>query len=264
VFSKHLSVQDDVLRALAATGAFCAVSGAVYAFNDVHDAKADRAHPIKCKRPIAAGELSERSGLIVAAILATAAIAGSALLAPWLAAIVAAYMVNNIAYSLGLKRVPFIDVLSISAGFIMRVMAGGIAIDVPVSVWLLACTALLSALLGFGKRAHELSAAGDSGDTRRSLRYYRISHLRIAMVVLSISTCAAYALYTQDPHTVSAFDTRHLIWTLPFCVLGIFRFAQLAVFRPTPLSPTDAMLRDIPFIVNLVAWAAVTVTLIYR
>jgi hypothetical protein len=122
-------------------------------------------------------------------------------------------------------------------------------------------------MLGFGKRAHELKSAEIKGktatETRAALAGYRIRHLRVAMLVLAAASCAAFGLYTQDDRTVEFFGTRSLIWTLPFCVIGIFRFAQLALWKPTEQSPTDAMLRDPPFLANILLWGAAVVYIIY-
>jgi 4-hydroxybenzoate polyprenyltransferase len=268
VFSKNLTEPDLAARALLALIAFCLLSGAVYAFNDVRDAEADRRHPSKRRRPVAAGALSERTALVAAALLSAGALVACASLSWALAAVAAGYLVNNLAYSVGLKRIAFLDVLLIAGGFLLRVWAGGLAIDVPVSPWLLACTGLLACLLGFGKRAHELMQAEaadvEAHHTRASLAGYRVRHLRWAMSLLAVATSAAYALYTQDAHTVASFGTRSLIVTLPFCLLGIARFAQIALWRSGDDSPTDAILRDVPFLLILAGWGATVVAIIYR
>jgi decaprenyl-phosphate phosphoribosyltransferase len=267
VFSKNLTDPGMAARAGLAVLAFCLLSGAVYAFNDVRDAEADRRHPSKRRRPIASGALGETSALVAAAVLAGAALAACAGLSWMLLIVAAGYLANNLAYSLALKKVAFLDVTLIAVGFLLRVMAGGLAIDVPVSPWLLACTGLLASLLGFGKRAHELlqaeAASVDARTTRASLAGYRVRHLRWAMSLLAVATSAAYALYTQDHHTVSFFGTRALVFTLPFCLLGIARFVQLALWRGGDDSPTDAILRDPAFLVNLAGWAATVVAIIY-
>jgi 4-hydroxybenzoate polyprenyltransferase len=267
VFSKNLTDPAMAARAGLALLAFCLLSGAVYAFNDAHDAEADRRHPRKRFRPVASGALGKRAALVAAGLLAAVALATCAALSLPLMAVAAGYLANNLAYSLVLKRIAFVDVLLIAAGFLLRVMAGGLAIDVPVSPWLLACTGLLASLLGFGKRAHELlqaeAAEVDARTTRASLAGYRVRDLRWAMMLLAFATTAAYALYTQDHHTVSFFGTRALVFTLPFCLFGIARFAQLALWRGGDDSPTDAILRDPAFLLNLVAWSATVVAIIY-
>jgi decaprenyl-phosphate phosphoribosyltransferase len=268
VFSKHLFDAEMALRAAIATACFCAVSGAVYAFNDVRDVESDRQHPTKRHRPIAAGQLSERAALVAAGALAVGGLAIAATLTWKLALVVAGYLVVNLAYTLRLKQVAFVDVALIAAGFLLRVQAGAVAIDVPASPWLFACTGLLATFLGFGKRAHELAWARRSGGnvagTRAALAGYNIPVLRVAMVVLGVATCAGYVLYTRDPHTVAYFGTRELLWSAPFPAIGIARFLWLALIRPREESPTEAMLRDWPFLANLAAWGVTVMLILYR
>ncbi|MCG8421658.1 MAG: decaprenyl-phosphate phosphoribosyltransferase [Proteobacteria bacterium] len=268
VFSKHLFDPDHALRTAAATAVFCALSGAVYTFNDLRDVAADRLHPIKKNRPIAAGQLGEHTALTIAMILATAALVGSALLSLGLFAATAGYAAINLAYSAWLKQIAYVDVCLIAAGFLLRVIGGGLAIDVPISAWLIACTGLLALLLGFGKRAHEVALAGQRGvepaQMRKALAGYRAASLQWLMVVLALATVAAYALYTQDPRTIAFFGTRALVWTLPCCLIGIARFLQLALWHPRLRSPTDAMLRDWLFLINIALWGAIVLVIVYR
>lgn len=267
VFSQHLLEVAYALETFAAFAVFCALSGAVYAFNDCRDAELDRHHPVKKDRPIASGALSENAGLILSGSLAAAGVVGGLLLEPLLALICVGYLVNNLAYSIYLKRIAFLDVIMIATGFLLRVAGGAVAIDVPLSGWLLACTGLLAALLGFGKRAHELvqleAARKERKSTRIALGGYRIETLQIALGILVVATSVAYALYTLSDHTVSAFGTKNLVYTLPFCVLGIGRFLQLAIWRPGLHSPTDAILRDVPFLANMFLWGATVLGIIY-
>lgn len=267
VFAKHLVDGGYLWRTGLAVAAFCCLSGAVYAVNDVLDAEADRAHPTKRHRPIAAGQLGERGALVLAALLATAAL-GACLALSWqTAAWAGGYTVMNLGYSLRLKHVAFVDVLLIASGFIARVAAGGAAIAVAPSRWLLACTGLLATYLALGKRAHELALAHrdgrDATTTRAALAGYRTGWVQLAMVVLGVATTAAYVAYTLDPHTVAFFGTRELPWSAPFCAFGIGRFAWLALSSRGAASPTDAMLRDPAFLLNLLAWAVVIVVIVY-
>ncbi len=267
VFAKHLAEGDYLWRASIAVAAFCALSGAVYAFNDVLDVEADRLHPTKRKRPIAAGQLGERTAVVMAVVLALAALGACAFLSWPTAGLAAAYLAINLAYSLKLKHVAFVDVLLISSGFMLRVGAGGAAIAVTPSSWLMICTGLLATYLALGKRAHELSHANREGreatSTRAALAGYRLSWVRVGMAVLGAATVAAYVLYTVDDHTRAFFGTDKLPWSAPFCAFGIARFAWLALVRPGSESPTDAMLRDPSFLLNLAAWAVVILVIVY-
>ncbi|MEZ4367965.1 MAG: decaprenyl-phosphate phosphoribosyltransferase [Kofleriaceae bacterium] len=267
VFGRHLLETAFVARGVAAALIFCVLSGAVYAFNDVRDVAADRLHPTKRHRPIAAGALGERTALAWAGGLAAAALVAAAVLAPWLAVIAASYLAINLAYSVGLKRVAFVDVLLVGSGFLLRVLGGAVAIEVPASRWLLLCTGLLAVLLALGKRAQELAwaarAGGDVGATRAALAGYRLPVVRALMIVLAVATTGAYLAYTLDAHTIEFFHTDRLAWTVPFPVLGITRFLWLAMWRGQGESPTEAMLRDLPFLANLAAWAAAVVVIVY-
>ncbi len=267
VFSRHLTNPEYVLRTTIAVLAFCLLSGAVYAFNDVRDVEGDRAHPKKRNRPIASGALSERTAMTAAFVLALVALGGSFVLSWKLAAIAALYLAQNVAYSVKLKQIAFIDVGVIATGFILRVLAGAAAIDVPASGWLLVCTALLATFLGLGKRAHELAWAertGQAHETRASLAGYRIPVVRAAMFVIGLVTCVAYLAYTVDPHTVEYFHTDELPYSSPFVLLGILRFLSLALWYPKDESPTEAMLKDPWFLLNLAAAGATVLYIIYR
>jgi 4-hydroxybenzoate polyprenyltransferase len=266
VFSRHLEDHAYLAREAVAVVAFCLLSGAVYAYNDVHDVAADRQHPTKKYRPIAAGELSERAALVWSAILATVAL-GACVAVHWQLALWAGlYGVQNIAYSLRLKHVAFVDVALIASGFILRVLAGAAAITVPASGWLLACTALLALFFGLGKRAHELAWADKSGTattTRAALAGYSLPVVRALMMVLGVATLAAYTAYTLDPRTVEFFGTPWLVLTSPFVAVGIVRFLMLALWQPTVAPPTDAMMRDPAFLAILVAASAAVLAIIY-
>jgi len=266
VFSHNLTDAALLARAAVAFGAFCLISGAVYTFNDVRDVAADRAHPTKRHRPIAAGQLSENTALVAAGVLAAVALAASAALAWPLAAIVAGYLVQNIAYSVKLKHVAFVDIVLIASGFLLRVLAGAVAIGVPASGWLLACTALLALFFGLGKRAHELAwaeRAGGAVETRAALAGYRIPVVRAAMIGLALATCAAYVAYTVDARTVRDFGTDKLAYSAPFVALGILRFMFLALWYPKDEPPTEAMLKDPWFLLDLAGATAVVLYIIY-
>jgi 4-hydroxybenzoate polyprenyltransferase len=266
VFAHHLTEPAYLARAAIAVAAFCLLSGAVYAFNDVRDVEADRAHPTKRHRPIASGALSERAALWAAGLLAVAALAACFGLG-WLTAVYAgAYLIQNVAYSLRLKRVAFVDVGLIATGFLLRVLAGAAAISVPASGWLLLCTALLASFLGLGKRAHELAWAertGQAATTRAALAGYSIPVVRAAMLVLAVATCVAYLAYTIDAHTIRLFGTDRLAYSSPVVALGILRYLVLALWAPKDEPPTEAMLKDAWFLLDLAGATATVLYIIY-
>lgn len=264
LFSKHLLEPDYGLRSLAGFILFSLLSGAVYLVNDLFDIDKDRAHPKKCRRPIPSGTLPLQVARTAAALLIVGTLAASLALELTFFACAAGYLVLNLAYSLALKNVPFVDVLSIAGGFLIRVLAGALIIAVPPSPWLLICTFALASFLGFGKRAHELSVAGErAGSQRKVLTRYRLSHLKAMLWISAAGTCVAYVLYTIAPHTRQFFGTDRLLYTAPFAAFGVVRFLLLVSRNSSADSPTDAMLRDIPFMANLVLWAGAIVTIIY-
>ncbi len=264
VFARRIDEGSAFLHTAIAVAGFCLISSAVYIFNDVVDVEKDRAHPIKCHRPIASGELSIRVALIAAV-----SFAALGLLMAWSrgslpVAIAAAYLAQNLAYSFQLKHVPFVDVASIAAGFLLRVLAGAAAIPVQPSYWLLTCTLLLAAFLGFGKRAHEIRTSGDRGRAQRKvLARYNPKVLRVLIYLLAGLTIAAYVGYTQSHHALSFFGTRRLILTVPFVAFGVFRFIWITQRKIDSESPTDSMLRDAPFMINLLGYAVAIVAIIY-
>jgi 4-hydroxybenzoate polyprenyltransferase len=262
VFSQRLSDPDSVLRALMAFGLFCLISGCVYVVNDLVDVEKDRAHPKKRSRPIASGALPPGAATVFVVVAAPATVVGAYALTPWLAAVVGGYFVQNLLYCFWIKRVPYLDVFSIATGFVLRVLAGALAIDVPASEWLMVNMALLALFLGFGKRAHEL-ATQDVSKTRPSLAGYNPRVLKGILYGLAVAALGAYGAYTQSSHVKEVFGDAQLIYTLPFAALGIFRFMRLITTRTDAESPTDEMLRDPAFVINFFLFLAVTGFVLY-
>jgi decaprenyl-phosphate phosphoribosyltransferase len=254
-------------RAFAATFVFCLLAGAVYSMNDLADAQADRVHPIKRNRPIASGIVPEGVARAMAVALVGFSVGASYLMSSGLALVVLAYFAQNVAYSFWLKKVAFLDVGLIALGFVLRVLAGGCATGVHVSGYMLACTALLALFLGFGKRRHEL-ALENAGKQRAALEAYSTKSLNVALVVTGTATAVTYVAYTLDPVTRAFFNSNYLWLTAPFTIFGLARFLQLVSGRAgrglRAESPTQEMLRDVPFVLNLVAWVIVVVAIVYK
>ena len=263
VFAKRIGDLHSDLQGAAAFGAFCLLTSAVYLVNDLVDLEKDREHPIKRHRPIASGKLKPELARTLAALFALTAL-GSGLALGWEFALTAAgYLALNVAYSFRLKRIAFVDVACISVGFLLRVLAGTFAIGVPASHWLLVCTLLLSALLGFGKRAHELRIGGETGHKHREvLGDYDARVLRILLWVLGVATTAAYLIYTRTQRTNELFGGGQLVFTVPFVAFGIYRFIRIVSRTDKADSPTDSMLHDPAFVVNLVLYAAAVVAIV--
>ena len=261
VFGQMLFNLDALWRVAAAFALFCLVSGCVYVINDIVDVDKDRAHPKKRNRPIPSGKLPPKVARNFVVVAVPLAVAAAFALSPGYAATLAGYFGLNILYCFYTKKVPYLDVLSIATGFVLRVLAGALVIDLAPSPWLLGCTALLAMFLGFGKRAHELAQSG--AKTRSVLAHYSGDALRWILHVLALLTAVVYGLYTQSEHVHAAFGDAPLIYTLPFPIIGILRFIHLVTARPDAESPTEEMLRDWLFIGNFVLWLVVTGVVLY-
>jgi 4-hydroxybenzoate polyprenyltransferase len=252
-----------VVAALAATLAFCLASSAVYAFNDARDAERDREHPDKNGRPVARGAISAGGALGVAAALAAAALGIAAWTGWQVAATAGAYLALNAAYSLGLKHVPVLDVFAIAAGFMLRLLAGTWGIGIEPSRWLLACGFLLTLFLGFAKRRAELERlAGDAGQHRAVLESYTLAFLDKAVFACVVGMVVTYGLYTVSAETVALHGTEQLIWTLPWVLLGSFRYLFRLHFRGGGGDPTQELLRDPLLAASALGWVATVAWLI--
>jgi len=255
-------------QAVVATLVFCLLAGAVYTINDLVDVEADRVHPVKRNRPIAAGDVPEGIARAFALALVVLSLGIGFLELNWkFGAVATLYFVENLAYSFKLKKVAFLDVGLIAFGFVLRVVAGGLATSTQVSWYMLACTLLLALFLGFGKRRHELEGE-HAGKQRAALEAYTKGSLTIALAVTGIATAATYFAYTLDKDTEAFFQSRYLWLTAPFTVFGIVRFLFLVSGRAgrgrKAESPTQEMLSDVPFVLNLVLWVIVIVAIVYR
>ncbi len=266
LFGQLLFDLDAVLRVAAAIALFCLISGCVYIVNDIVDVDKDRAHPKKKTRPIASGEFPPTVARNFTLVAVPLALTAAVLLSPEYAAALAGYFGLNLLYCFYTKNLPYLDVLSIAIGFVLRVLAGALVISIPASPWLLGCTALMAMFLGFGKRAHELAATeARSGEskTRAVLEQYSKSALGWILHTLALLTVLVYGLYTQSEHVRASFGDAPLIYTLPFPILGILRFIHLVTARPDAESPTEEMLKDPMFMANFVAWLVVTGVVLY-
>jgi 4-hydroxybenzoate polyprenyltransferase len=268
VFAKELTRPSFIISALGAFAVFCFLAGAVYTLNDLVDAPADRVHPVKRHRPIASGRvpvpLARAMGVVLVIGSLGAALAAGVLydrIAFFLVALL--YFVQNVAYSFRLKKVAYVDVSFIALGFVLRVLAGGFATRTHVSGYMIACTALLALFLGFGKRRHEL-AGSNAAKQRAALEAYTPRALTVALTITGIGAVANYLAYTLDPQTMAFFGSTWLWVTTIHPLFGVLRFLQLVVGRPKAESPTQEMLRDVPFVLNLVLWVIEVIAFVYH
>lgn len=262
--SKHLFEVGPFLRAASAFALFCGLSGTVYLINDLVDVERDRLHPNKRLRPIASGALAVRAALGFAVILGLVSLLGSFALGRRFGFAAVVYLALNLAYSLKLKEVVIVDVLSVSAGFVLRAIAGAIAIGVQISDWLLICTILLALFLSLCKRRAELTTlSGSASEHRRILSEYSPYLLDQMISVVTASCVTAYAFYTTARETVEKYQTDRLVWTFPFVLYGIFRYLYLVHQKEQGGSPTEILLTDRPLLLNLGLWAAAIVWIVY-
>jgi 4-hydroxybenzoate polyprenyltransferase len=258
VFAEKVLEASSVASALLAFVTFCALSGAVYAANDVLDAEEDRKHPIKRRRPVASGEVSVRSAVVFAAVLAVAGLALGFAVNPGVGLAGVAYLALQAAYTTALKHTAILDVMSISAGFVIRALAGVAAVGSPISPWLIVCTALLTLFLGFSKRRHEIASLGDAATVhRKNLRDYSVPLLDEMMNIMISATIIAYVLYT-----FFEYDNYYMMGSIPFVVYGVFRY-MLLVHRNGGGNPDTLLLRDRPLQIALLLWLIVVGTVIY-
>jgi 4-hydroxybenzoate polyprenyltransferase len=265
LFGQLLLDTNALIRSIVAFAVFCALSSAVYVFNDIADRDADRQHPLKRSRPIASGALPVSTAYGAAIALTLAALAAAlAYLGPAFAAVAAAYLALQALYSTWLKRVVIIDVLTIAAGFVLRAAAGAVAIAVPMSDWLLVVTVLLALFLALSKRRHEIVLLADGAMNHRAILGEYSPYLLDQMIsVVTASTLVAYAFYTISPETQHRFHTSLLGLTLPFPLYGIFRYLYLVHRKELGGSPSELLLTDRPLLVCVALWALVVTAIIY-
>ena len=264
LFGGRLLDPAAVLRAIATFAIFCALSGAVYLFNDVADREADTRHPLKRTRPIAAGLLPVRVGLVAAGALAAAGIVGALLLSRSLGLTAAAYVALLLLYSAALKNIVIVDVLAIAAGFVLRAVAGAVAVGVPISDWLLVCTTLLALFLALSKRRHELTLLGEGAiGHRRILEEYSPYLLDQMVAVVTASTLIAYCVYATSADTAARLGTPRLGLTIPFVLYGIFRYLYLVHQKRGGGSPAAMLVTDRPLLACVALWAMSVALILY-
>jgi 4-hydroxybenzoate polyprenyltransferase len=265
VFSIHLREVGDILRTVGGFFCFSFVSSGVYIFNDIIDLESDKQHPVKSKRPLPSGLISKSTATASSIVLLLLGGAGAFMLMPSFSVLIAAYVVINICYSLVLKNVVILDVMTIASGFVLRVLAGALLIGVPPSEWLVMCTILLSLFLGFAKRRNELVLLDAKANSHRSvLQQYSPYFLDQMIGIVTASTVMSYALYTMSEETIRKFHSQNLIYTLPFVLYGIFRYLYLVHKGEGGGNPSKLALTDKPLLINIVLWVVCVIAIIYR
>lgn len=265
LFSKTAGDTSRLLQATAAFAIFCLLSGGVYIINDLLDLERDRNHPLKRLRPIASGQLSKSAAIISASLAIVLAVVCSVLLGMQFAYAAAAYLFLQLCYSISLKHMVILDVFSIAAGFVIRVVAGAVAIGVEISHWLLICTMLLSLFLALSKRRHEITSLDkEAVKHRKILSEYSTGLLDQMISIVTAATVVSYSQYTVDAVTVAKFGTDRLIYTVPFVLYGIFRYLYLVHQKNEGGSPDTALLTDGPLLGCIALYIVAVWIILYR
>jgi len=265
IFSKKLTDIHLFTQTLYAFFSFCLLSSSVYILNDIFDAAKDRLHPVKRLRPIASGKVKKRTALTAAFVLA----AGSLALTVGLdreegfVSILACYLALNICYSLFLKRIVVADVLVLAIGFLLRIKAGGAAIQVDLSPWLILCTFFTASFLACCKRRSELALAEGSPEAREVLADYSFQILDVLIAMTASVSLMTYALYTVADETVKKFGTTGIIYTLPVVLFGMGRYIFLVYKRKAGEDPAADILKDGGVIVAVILWLAIALSAVY-
>jgi 4-hydroxybenzoate polyprenyltransferase len=251
IFAAKLGDVTRWVEAFAAFAAYCAASSASYLVNDVRDAPYDRLHPIKRARPIARGELSPRLAEALAALLLFSAVLLVAPLGLGSILFLCTFFALQAAYTLALKHIVLLDVMTIGGLFVVRAAAGAAAVDVRISPWLLLCTALLALFLALAKRRGELVLVGaEATPGRPVLEGYSLALVDQLVTIVAASTVISYCLYT-----FTARDSKAMMITIPFVVFGVFRYLLLMHRRDLGEEPEEILLRDVPLLLCIFAWA---------
>jgi 4-hydroxybenzoate polyprenyltransferase len=264
IFAKHLFVLSDLVTVTLSFLAFCALASGAYVMNDLRDCERDREHPLKSLRPLPSGRVRRGTAVALSIVLVFTGMLSAIALRPGFGVLAAVYFVLQVAYTFWLKEAVILDVMSIAAGFVIRAVAGGVIIAVPVSPWLIICTFLLALFLGFSKRRHELILLeARATNHRASLKEYSPYFLDQMIAVVTASTVVAYAIYTVSPEVREKLGTDKLYLTIPFVLFGIFRYLYLVHQREEGGNPTQLLLTDQPLLIDVLLWIATAALLLY-
>lgn len=254
LISSKYGININLVNALSGTFLFCLMSSAVYLWNDILDLESDRLHPEKRERPMAAGQISVRTGIAVAVLLAAVSMAVGSIFDYRFLLVLLAYAANNLMYSIYLKKKTVLDVMSIAFGFVIRVYGGGFIIDIEITKWLVACVFALSLFIGFGKRRSEYEDLKDEAvRVRKVHESYTVQKLDLLMGTSAAFTIVTYMLYSLAPETKAMHGTENIIFTTPFVVYCVYRF-MLKVQEEKHGDTVEVMLRDKGFLIGGSLW----------
>lgn len=264
VFAGEVRNVTKLETAVLAAALFCLLSSAMYIFNDLIDRKSDLRHPVKQHRPIASGAVPPALAVTLIVILLGIGLGGAWFVNREFFAITLIFVALNVFYTMLLKRIVIIDVISIAISFVIRAAAGAVAIEVPASDWMLMNTLLLALFLSFGKRRHELvMLEHNAGEHRKSLSGYSSYLLDQMIAVTTPSVLVVYMLYTFSTEVSEKLGTDRLYYTIPFVVYGIFRYLYLIHSKDRGGSPVRVLLTDMPILITVVLWLITAIVILY-
>lgn len=263
-FGGSLFDAADWIASAIAFFAFCMAASTIYCLNDIIDVEADRRHEKKCHRPIAAGLVSKTEAYILAAVLAVVALGVPYIYNKVLAVVIAIYLMMNVAYCLRLKQFAIIDVCVISTGFVLRILAGGVASDIVLSRWIVMMTFLLCLFLAFTKRRDDVLIMNETGEApRKSTTRYNLTFVNQAITITASVMLVCYVMYTVSPEVIERFQSPNLYMTSFFVIIGLLRYIQLTVIDRKSGDPTLLVLKDRFIQLVVIGWLATFAIIIY-
>ncbi len=263
IFSRHFYYAESIVTSIFAFLIFSLLSSGIYIINDILDYEEDKIHPVKSKRPIAAGIIKKENAWIISAILILMAyvLAFSINISFFYTCLI--YSCMMVLYSLRVKHIVILDVLFVAIGYVLRAIAGAVALNVEISSWLLLCTLLLALFIVVSKRRTEIVLLGGEAVKHRKILFHYSIDLLNQMIAIVTSACiVSYCLYTLAPETVSKFHTRDLIFTVPFVIYGIFRYLFLTYKRKEADIPEKLLIKDLPLQICLISWVIVCIAIL--
>lgn len=262
IFSGNLFNGKNLLNGFLGFAAFCLVSSAVYIINDIFDVEKDRRHPTKCKRPIASGKIPVKNAWITFAVLVAASAAINAFVFnPFASALLALYLLLNLAYSFGLKNIPIVDVTILVSGFLIRIVYGALTTNIQISDWLYLTVIAIAFYFALGKRRNELKNI-NSDETRKVLKFYNVGFLDKNMYMCIGLANVFYALWAMEKSAGATDNHRFLIWTFPLVLLILMKYS-LNVEGDSDGDPVEVLIHDKILIILCVIYAAVMGLILY-
>lgn len=258
IFSKSFVHMEPIFKTVYCFILFSLVSGTVYIVNDIIDKEKDKLHPVKCKRPIASGKLNASQAMVFALVVLAISLSLALFYNFKLFLILLVYFILVLSYSIKFKNIVILDVIILSAGFVLRTVGGAVIIDVWISPWLILCTTLLALFLALNKRRNELLVMSDkAGEHRKILDQYTPELINNMLSVITSTTVMSYSLYT-----FTASKSSYMMLTIPFVLYGIFRYQFLVTSKDMGGSPELTLFKDKPLLINVALWVVVCVIIV--